>query len=154
MLGKLYVNNCGSIEFQECICSNHFPWRWASQKNKTPDRTILKKSWAAKVRSSHGYRTRSRYQPIWFKHVDVRMCGAPWEMWQTCSKNSSPRKTLQTIEMICDKDVYWVCGFFRVFWKWRLRRKVGNLGVDFQDGMRTLLDLRFADDMFSRLYKH
>ena len=28
------------------------------------------------------------------------------------------------------------------------RRKVGNAGVDFQDGMRTLLDLRFADDIF------
>ena len=27
------------------------------------------------------------------------------------------------------------------------RRKVGNAGVDFQDGMRTLLDLRFADDI-------
>ena len=28
------------------------------------------------------------------------------------------------------------------------RRKVRNAGVDFQDGMRTLLDLRFADDIF------
>ena len=28
------------------------------------------------------------------------------------------------------------------------RRKVGNGGVDFQDGMHTLLDLRFADDIF------
>ena len=27
------------------------------------------------------------------------------------------------------------------------RRKVGNAGVDFQDGMHTLLDLRFADDI-------
>ena len=27
------------------------------------------------------------------------------------------------------------------------RRKVGNAGVDFQDGMRTLLDLRFAYDI-------
>ena len=27
------------------------------------------------------------------------------------------------------------------------RRKVGTAGVDFQDGMRTLLDLRFADDL-------
>lgn len=27
------------------------------------------------------------------------------------------------------------------------RRKVGNAGADFQDGMRTLLDLRFADDI-------
>jgi len=27
------------------------------------------------------------------------------------------------------------------------RRKVGNAGVDFQDGMRALLDLRFADDI-------
>lgn len=77
---------------QVCIWSNHFPWRWASQKNKTPDRTILKKYWAAKVRSSHGYRTRNWFQQIWFKHVDVRMCGAPLEMWQKCSKNSSPRK--------------------------------------------------------------
>ena len=27
------------------------------------------------------------------------------------------------------------------------RRKVGTAGVDFQDGMRTLLALRFADDL-------
>ena len=27
------------------------------------------------------------------------------------------------------------------------RRKVGTAGVDFEDGMRTLLDLRFADDL-------
>ena len=27
------------------------------------------------------------------------------------------------------------------------RRKVGNAGMDFQDGMHTLLDLRFADDI-------
>ena len=28
------------------------------------------------------------------------------------------------------------------------RRKVGNAGMDLQDGMHTLLDLRFADDIF------
>ena len=27
------------------------------------------------------------------------------------------------------------------------RRKISNAGMDFQDGMRTLLDLRFADDI-------
>ena len=32
-----------------------------------------------------------------------------------------------------------------VFGCWR--RKVGNAGMDFQDGMHTLLDLRFADDI-------
>ena len=29
-------------------------------------------------------------------------------------------------------------------------RRVGNAGVDFQDGTRTILDLRFAGKMFGR----
>ena len=35
------------------------------------------------------------------------------------------------------------------------RRKVGTAGVDFQDGMRTLLDLRFADDflLFAKTFQ-
>ena len=49
----------------------------------------------------------------------------------------------------CDKDVYWLTLRLFLFvlelafgcWC----RKAGNAGVDFQDGMRTLLDLRFAD---------
>ena len=37
----------------------------------------------------------------------------------------------------------------------RWRRRVGTAGVDFQDGMRTLLDLRFADDhlLFAKTFQ-
>ena len=49
----------------------------------------------------------------------------------------------------CDKDVLsprlFPCVLEIALGCWR--RKVGTAGVEFQDGMRTLLDLKFADDL-------